>query len=109
MNIIKDNDEIIQSVISFRLDDLIDQFNLDTPNLLKVDVNGTELDVLYGAIDTLSNKNLRSIIIEVDEEQYPNQEIPRYLSERGLDIYSRNTRGESERYFTYVFKRRNEK
>jgi FkbM family methyltransferase len=54
-----------QPVMTFRLDDLVDRFSLPTPNHIKMDVDGGELDVLAGACRTLSSPALRSMLIEV--------------------------------------------
>ena len=54
-----------QPVMTFRLDDLVEQFDLPLPNHIKLDVDGGELDVLEGASRTLSSPSLTSILVEV--------------------------------------------
>lgn len=57
-----------QPVLCYRLDDLIREFKLPCPNHLKIDVDGGELSVLLGAEQTLANPAVRSILIEVEEQ-----------------------------------------
>jgi len=59
----------LQPVLSMTLDSAISTFSLPTPNYLKVDVDGGEIEVLHGAAQTLANPALRSILIEIDESQ----------------------------------------
>ena len=59
-----------------RADDLIHQEKLPPPNVLKVDVEGYELEALSGFGDLLRSTELRSIFIEVHFA---------LLHERGLD------------------------
>lgn len=59
----------LQPVLSMTLDSAIATFSLPAPNHLKVDVDGGEIDVLHGAVQTLANPTLRSILIEIDESQ----------------------------------------
>jgi FkbM family methyltransferase len=55
-----------QSVLAYRLDDLVAQFRLPPPSLLKVDVDGAEAAVLTGAMATLEQERLRSVLVEVE-------------------------------------------
>ena len=59
----------LQPVLSMTLDSAISTFSLPAPNHLKVDVDGGEIEVLNGAVQTLANPTLRSILIEIDESQ----------------------------------------
>ncbi len=56
--------EIVEelSVATERLDTLIDRAELAAPVLLKIDVQGTELDVLRGAVDLL--KKVDTVLVE---------------------------------------------
>ena len=55
-----------QPVLTYRLDDLVEQFALPAPALLKVDVDGAEDSVLGGAPRTLSSESLRSVLVEIE-------------------------------------------
>ncbi len=72
-----------------RLDDL----RLDNVGLVKVDVEGHELAVLRGAVDTLT-RNRPAILVEAEERHHPNAvaEITKLLT--GLDYTGYFTVGE---------------
>lgn len=78
-----------QPVLAFRLDDLIKQFNLPWPNHIKVDVDGTELDVIDGAKACLNGPAFRSLMIEIDVRQ--SGRVLRALKACGL-VLSKETR-----------------
>jgi len=49
------------------LDEAIGKFDLPVPNHIKIDVDGHELAVLQGAVTTLQNPQLRTLQIEIGE------------------------------------------
>jgi FkbM family methyltransferase len=76
-----------QPAMTFRLDDLIDQFGLPAPHHIKLDVDGGELAVLEGASRTLASPTLRSMLIEVSTAI--SDEITEALDARGLRLEAR--------------------
>lgn len=60
-----------QPVLSFRLDDLASWSNgaIPPPNHIKLDVDGTEGDVLQGARATTALPSFRSLLLEMDEDR----------------------------------------
>lgn len=58
-----------QALLSFRLDDFIQMFGLRLPTHMKIDVDGSELEVLRGAKGTLGSTCLRWILVEVDKRE----------------------------------------
>ena len=54
-----------QPVVTYRLDDLIDDFNLPPPNHIKLDVDGGETAVLAGAERTLRMPTLHTVLVEL--------------------------------------------
>ena len=53
-----------QDCLGFKADDLVKIFKLKFPNHLKLDVDGSEINVILGATRILKNKNLKSILVE---------------------------------------------
>ncbi len=76
-----------QPVLTFRLDDLVERFGLPRPEHVKLDVDGTELDVLAGADRTLSDPSLRTVLAELDEEEAGQLEA--VLAKHGLHLHER--------------------
>ena len=97
--------QFVQPIPSYRLDDLVSQFALPPPNLIKLDVDGSESSVLRGAIRTLAHPRLRSILVEVDEEQDQSAGIRRSLEGLGLRLQCRHPRGQSKTVANCIFVR----
>lgn len=57
-----------------------------TPNHIKIDVDGDEDKILKGAVNTLKNPLLRSILIELGDQQ---TEMINYLQKFGFDVVKR--------------------
>ena len=75
-----------QVLLSFRLDDFIQMFGLRLPTHIKIDVDGSELEVLRGAKGTLGSTCLRSILVEVDKRESHLHTIRRLLEENGFRL-----------------------
>ncbi|MCR4322393.1 MAG: FkbM family methyltransferase [Candidatus Brocadiaceae bacterium] len=56
-----------EGIVSVTLDYLCEQLGV-IPNAIKIDTDGNEDKVLEGAVKTLSNSNLRSLVIEMPHE-----------------------------------------
>jgi FkbM family methyltransferase len=78
-----------QPVLTYRLDDLIEQFGLPAPTHIKLDVDGAEIGVLEGAEATLGSPSLRSILIEVNPRQ--SEAAIEALSRHGLELKTKFT------------------
>jgi FkbM family methyltransferase len=84
-----------QPVLSYRLDDLVDQLALPGPTLLKVDVDGAEAAVLAGAPRTLAGLNLRSVLVEIERDRA--DDVVRLLEQAGLVVRERVDERDGER------------
>ena len=59
------NDSTKIKVTTHKLDTIVEKHNLPLPNLIKIDVQGAELDILKGATKTISQCN--DIIVELQK------------------------------------------
>ncbi len=75
----------MQTILGYKLDNFIDQFGLLMPNHIKIDVDGTEQMVLGGAHHVLSYAGLKSILIEIDNFEDNLEKVHRFLTEHGLE------------------------
>jgi FkbM family methyltransferase len=58
-----------QAMIGFSVDDFVSQFNPLFPNHIKIDVDGIENKIIKGAKHTLSDKRVKSILVELDSNR----------------------------------------
>jgi FkbM family methyltransferase len=79
---------------TIRLDALVKQFNLPNPTIIKIDVDGPELNVIRGASQTLANKSLRSVLIEVEHKN--SRAINQLMNSLEFQMLSTHSRGDSE-------------
>ncbi len=96
-----------QYILSFRIDDLINQLGLPAPNLIKIDVDGSEIAVIQGAVRVLCGSTLRSLLIEVDEQAPQTPELVQMLDGFGFYLASRHHHIGSNCVANYIFARRN--
>jgi FkbM family methyltransferase len=87
--------ETWQPVVAFRLDDLIEQFELPAPTHLKLDVDGAELSMLRGAPRTLDDPALRTVLVEVTETEAMAADVLAELDRHGFAVASRHLHGRS--------------
>ena len=57
---------LIQGSVSFKLDELIQKNMLPVPTHIKIDVDGLEHKILDGAAETIANKNVKSVLVELN-------------------------------------------
>lgn len=99
-----------QPMMTYRMDDMIEQFQLPMPNHLKIDVDGFEAEVLRGADRVLSDSCLRSLMLELTEDpQQEYQQIIALLESKGLTLKQKDTKttkdGEIQQLSYYLFTR----
>ena len=64
------------------------QFSLPIPNHIKLDVDGTEYQILQGAMATLGCRELCSVLLEVNEEHESIDQVVGLLEQGGLAFHS---------------------
>ncbi|MEY2669686.1 MAG: hypothetical protein RLZZ577_2 [Bacteroidota bacterium] len=87
----------------YKLDTLIEKFNFPIPNHIKIDVDGHELGVLQGALNTLSNKFVKSIQIEVDENIQSGKKIVEFILDIGFKVQEKNLHPDTTNTYDYIF------
>ncbi|HEY2326961.1 MAG TPA: FkbM family methyltransferase [Gaiellaceae bacterium] len=76
-----------QPVLVFPLDDLPTRFGLPWPTLIKLDVDGAEAAVLSGGAETLRRPELRSVLIEIEDDRA--DEVVAHVERAGLQLRRR--------------------
>jgi FkbM family methyltransferase len=89
-----------QSFPAIELDTCIEKFFLPLPTIIKIDVDGAEMDVLKGAQKTLVCPELKSILIEVDKQDF---EVRNYLEKFGFSLTRQDVSGDTT--INYIFDR----
>jgi len=69
-NYSKKYDKTFYNTLTFSIDHLVQNKILPVPNLIKIDVDGNELEIISGGIKTLNNKNCVSVLIETRYETH---------------------------------------
>jgi len=76
-----------QAMISFSLDQLIENYNIPVPNHVKIDVDGLEEKIIKGSLKLLKNSNLKSILIELNDAIEHDKWIKDTLIENGFVVH----------------------
>jgi FkbM family methyltransferase len=85
--------EYEQAALGLSADDFVRLFKAPLPHYLKIDVDGTEIDILDGAATLLASPDLRSINIEhTNEPSRQNEGIERILGAAGFHATLRSRR-----------------
>ncbi len=81
-----------QGMLGVSIDGLCRQFGLPAPNYLKIDVDGLEERILAGAGQTLADPALRSILLELEEQETArNRRLVAALEAAGFRLVARGT------------------
>ncbi|WP_339855456.1 FkbM family methyltransferase [uncultured Nisaea sp.] len=78
------NGNSMEQVQGYRLDDLISEGLVDFPNHIKIDVDGTEHQIIAGMQHTLNDPRLRSIRLEIRVEDPRNAAALRSIEAAGF-------------------------
>ena len=96
--------KIQYNIMCFSLDQFIDLYKLDLPTLIKIDVDGTELDILNGALKTIASDSLKGILVEVRKDSQISTEIVSLLKKFDFKLTD-NGRVFSSEFVNYHFKK----
>jgi FkbM family methyltransferase len=64
-----------QRVISYSLDDLVEQFDFPVPAHVKIDVDGGEMEIIEGMQKILNSPNIKSVLVEVTEFRKGDEQV----------------------------------
>jgi FkbM family methyltransferase len=74
-----------QAMLGFDIDNFIRQFSPKFPNHIKIDVDGIEDRIIFGAKKTLRDPRLKTLLVELDPTRTEySEKITKYLEECGL-------------------------
>jgi FkbM family methyltransferase len=81
------NPSFKQAAIGFSVDEFIAKFNPPFPNYMKIDVDGIESKIVKGSQKTLSDRRLKSMLIELDSsrEDYCSS-VVNFIEENGMSL-----------------------
>lgn len=96
--------EYSQKIFSYSIDFLVKSWGFPPPNLVKLDVDGTELNILRGAAETLRAGAVRSILVEAGTEELDGKHILSFLHEVGFTLATK-VRHEGSGMSNLIFKR----
>lgn len=78
-----------QGMISFSLDDFIKFYGLNPPSHIKIDVDGIEDKIIRGAKNTLSDRKVKSLLVELDTSQPQYDEIVTGITNSGFRLHAK--------------------
>lgn len=78
--------EYKQTIFAYSIDSLVNRWGFPSPNLIKLDVDGTELNILRGASETLRSGTVRSVLVEVSAAGPQGKRISSFLDDAGFVI-----------------------
>ncbi len=78
--------EFVQPTLKYTLDDFIAFTGSEKPEYIKIDVDGTDMQVLYGMKKTLEYPGLKKIYIELEESGPKFQQCKTYLEQYGFRV-----------------------
>ena len=99
-----------QGMFSYSIDELIEKYKFEVPNYIKIDVDSIEDKIVYGANKTLSNENVKGVLLELDETEDRTKTMIDFLSERGLNLKEKRhsemfDNSKFKTLFNYIFER----
>jgi FkbM family methyltransferase len=99
------NPKFSQQLLSITIDQFVEIFKIDPPNHIKIDVDGIELAVLKGANKTLSHPNVKSILVENNDNESNKDEVINYLLAHKFVVKDKFNLIPGQRFYNYLFTR----
>lgn len=84
-----------QAALLLSMDQLVEEFGLECPNYIKIDVPGLTEEIIAGGVGMLGREAVRELHIEMREHSKAGQRIVKTLSELGFAIANRLAHGEA--------------
>jgi FkbM family methyltransferase len=92
-----------QPIIVYALDEFLARFGIEQPNHIKLDVDGSELEVLKGAGQTLGGNQLRTVMVELEPTTPEASEAITLLEQAGFRLRSARSHGDPTATSNYLF------
>ena len=82
----KKNSPSTNQILGLSIDELVSDKIIEKPNLIKIDVDGNEIEVLKGSEKTLKSKRKITILVEIRKSNY--NLVSNFLKKKGFKIVS---------------------
>jgi FkbM family methyltransferase len=94
-----------QPILVYSVDEFIETFHIEPPAHIKLDVDGTELDILRGSPRTIANPRLRSVMVELEPTTAGAHDAQRLLEGSGFRLANVTSHGDATYTSNYLFVR----
>lgn len=98
--------DFVQNVLTYTLDGFVKQYNLATPEHIKIDVDGSEILVINGAKNILNSRTLKSIFIELEDNSADTNIIINKIKNAGFRMFKKIQVQNYEGLYNYIFMRK---
>ena len=91
------------TLMSYKLDDLVKLKGFDMPDYIKIDVERTEDKLFKGGHEFFKNEKIKSIMVEISEGNFTF--INNFLGERNYELFKKYDQGAGDA--NYIYQRKN--
>jgi FkbM family methyltransferase len=84
-------DRVRQLTFGCSIDDLVFRHGFTPPTHIKIDVDGIEYKIIKGAKRVLEDRNLKSLLIELNEKSQFDSEVPGILEQNGFKMVKKRS------------------
>jgi len=92
-----------QSVLCYSIDRFVEAFGLKVPDHIKIDVDGSEWEVIQGAEQTLASSDVKSVLIEAREGTPEQARIDDMMQSKGFRLRSRFSLSSNTQDCNYLY------